>query len=356
MDVLMIGGTRFMGRMAVRKLLDQGDRVTIFSRGNVKPDWWDEVEHIQGDRFETEDFAAKLKGKRFDAVIDSQAFGHLDVKNAITAMQGNVGRYLFVSSGAVYGTQDDWPGKIDWFAKSPFKETDVSWDSLDYDNPVDEFSYAAGKRRGEKWLQESSPTPYTIVRIPAMLGEDDNEERPWWWTQRAMDGGPILMPAENRGMFRCLYAADAADAYVKAIKSPRAENQTYHVAAHEIIAIEHFAELVCRTVGHESTLTLVPWESILRHDGLRQNRRWYSRLARPFPYIPDLSKADEEIGFTTTPLETWVRSTVEWYMNQYQGEDSAGYEFREAEIALAASGRTYHFIRNTDFGPTWPPR
>ena len=50
MHVLMIGGTRFMGRIAVRKLLDAGDKVTIFSRGNTKPDWWNEVEHIRGDR------------------------------------------------------------------------------------------------------------------------------------------------------------------------------------------------------------------------------------------------------------------------------------------------------------------
>ena len=187
MDVLMIGGTRFIGRRVVRKLLDQGDRVTIFSRGNVKPDWWNEVEHIQGDRFETEDFAAKLKGRRFDAVIDSQAFSHIDVKNAITAMQGNVGRYLFVSSGAVYGTQDDWPGKIDWFAMSPFKETDVSWDSLDYDNPVDEFSYAAGKRRGEKWLQESSPTPYTISSYSGDAG------------RRRQRGAPMVVDTARDG-------------------------------------------------------------------------------------------------------------------------------------------------------------
>ena len=65
MDVLMIGGTRFMGRIAVRKLLDQGDRVTVFSRGNVKPDWWDEVDHIQGDRFERDDFCLKGEGEKF---------------------------------------------------------------------------------------------------------------------------------------------------------------------------------------------------------------------------------------------------------------------------------------------------
>ena len=95
-----------------------------------------------------------MKGRSFDAVIDSQAFGRDDVEAIVTAMDGNVGRYLFVSSGAVYGTQDDWAGKIDWFSKSPFKETDVSWATIDYDDPSAEDPYAAGKRRAEKWLQE----------------------------------------------------------------------------------------------------------------------------------------------------------------------------------------------------------
>ncbi len=332
MDVLMIGGTRFMGRIAVRKLLDEGDNVTVFSRGNNRPDWWNDIEHIKGDRTEIEDLKAKLKGRRFDAVIDSQAFGREHVESVATALEGNLGRYLFVSSGAVY-SQD---GKgIDLFAKCPFKETDVNWEWVDYEQSEGEHPYAAGKRRCEKWLQESGTVPYTIMRIPAMLGEDDNEERSWWWTQRAMDGGPILMPSENRAMFRCLYAADAAEAYVRAIKEPKAANQTYHVGSHEIIAIEHWADLVCKVVGHESTLTFLPLEVILKHEGLRKNERWFSRLGRPFPYIQDLSKADEDFGFTTTPLETWVRSTVEWYMHKYEGEDSYGYEYRSAELALA---------------------
>ena len=71
-----------------------------------------------------------------------------------------------------------------------------------------------------------------------MLGEDDNEERSWWWSQHALDGGPIVVLAEYRGVFRRLYAADAAEAWIRAIMSPNAVNQTYHIASQEIITIE----------------------------------------------------------------------------------------------------------------------
>jgi nucleoside-diphosphate-sugar epimerase len=64
MDILIIGGTRYMGRIAVQRMLERGDNVTVFSRGNKKPDWWDRVRHILGDRDMRDDFKAKLKGRQ----------------------------------------------------------------------------------------------------------------------------------------------------------------------------------------------------------------------------------------------------------------------------------------------------
>ncbi len=50
MNILVIGGTRYMGRIMVQRLLEQGDEITVFSRGISRPMWWDHVQHIQGDR------------------------------------------------------------------------------------------------------------------------------------------------------------------------------------------------------------------------------------------------------------------------------------------------------------------
>jgi len=334
MDVLMIGGTRFMGRLAVQKLLGQGDRVTVFSRGNVRPDWWDDVEHIQGDRGELEDFSAKLKGKTYDAVIDTQAYAREHVESAATTLRGNIGRYLFVSSYAVY-----WDGQVDWHTHCPLRESDVSWESLDYTYPEGASRYNVGKRHCEKWLQESSTVPYTIIRIPDMLGEDDNEERSWWWSQRALDGGPIVVPSEHRGMFRCLYATDAADAFVRAIKTPNTANETYHIASKEVLSIEHWAGMVIDAAGRGSVLTLIPLDIIRRYVPSLHAYLVRERVNRSWPYIPDLSRAERDFGFTTTPVEQWVRRTVGWYRQHYRGGNSVGYENRGRELSLAEKWR-----------------
>ncbi len=74
MNILIIGGTSFIGRDIVELALEAGYRVTIFSRGNQKPGFWSQINHIAGDRHIQEDVATKLKGLQFDVVVDNIVF------------------------------------------------------------------------------------------------------------------------------------------------------------------------------------------------------------------------------------------------------------------------------------------
>ena len=74
MDVLIIGGTGYIGKIVTELLLERSDNVTIFSRGSSRPHWWSQVEHITGDREDTNGFARSHKGKTFDCVNDTKAF------------------------------------------------------------------------------------------------------------------------------------------------------------------------------------------------------------------------------------------------------------------------------------------
>ncbi len=332
MDILIIGGTRYMGRIAVQKLLERGDRVTVFSRGNTRPEWWGQVDHILGDRQDRPDFNAKLRTKSFDAVIDTQAFRKEDVESAEETFRGRIGRYLMVSTGSVY-----LDGKLDFATHCPFKESDVSWSALDYTYPQGEDPYGVGKRHCEKWLQENSKIPYTVVRIPAVMGWDDPTGRMWWWVQRALDGRGVIIPLEDRAPFRTLYSADAAANFLRAVDAPAAANQTYHTAMQEVMTIERWAQLIWEAAGHTCTITHVPRDVIRKQQNLKP---YAPPLSRPVPYIHDLSKAEREFGFKTTPVEEWIQTTVDWYRDQYRGRNAPGYEYREEEAALAAAWKT----------------
>ncbi len=272
MDILIIGGTRYMGRIVVQRLLERGDKVTVFSRGGARPEWWDGVEHIQGDRNDRSDFTARLKEKSFDAVIDTQAYRKEDVESAVEAFSGNVGRYLMVSTGSVY-----LEGAVDFAKHCTFQESVVDWASIDYTYPEGEDPYGVGKRHCEKWLQENSDIPYTIIRIPAVMGWDDPTGRMWWWVQRAMDGRGVVIPLEHRGLFRTLYSADAAMAFIRALDTPETANQTYHIATQEIITIERWADLIWRAAGHACTIAYVPREVIHKRPRDAASRNQYLR-------------------------------------------------------------------------------
>ena len=101
MHILVIGGTRFFGRSAVEQLLAAGHRVTIFSRGNSRPPFWDDIEHIQGDRTDADGLRAHLSGRSFDGVIDNQCFNREEAESVIEALRGRVGRYVVASTVSV---------------------------------------------------------------------------------------------------------------------------------------------------------------------------------------------------------------------------------------------------------------
>ena len=103
MEVLMIGGTKFFGKVIVRRLLERGDNVTIYSRGNSRPEFWDDVAHIQGDRNDHDDFVGKLKDKKFDAVIDNVAYTPEDAETIVKVFQGWTAKYVVASTLSIYG-------------------------------------------------------------------------------------------------------------------------------------------------------------------------------------------------------------------------------------------------------------
>src|SRR6185503_14491400 len=99
MKLLILGGTRFLGRHVVAAARARGHKVTVFNRGNYSTEDLGGVESIRGDRH-TE--LHKLHGRHWDAVVDTS--GHLPraVRAAAEVLSDAVERYVFVSSQNAY--------------------------------------------------------------------------------------------------------------------------------------------------------------------------------------------------------------------------------------------------------------
>ena len=260
-------------------------------------------------------------------MIDTQAYKREDVESAESTFLDRVDRYLMISTGSVY-----LEGAVDFSSHCPYDESVVDWANLDYSYPAGEDPYAVGKRHCEKWLLENSRLPYTIVRIPAVMGENDPTGRMWWWVQRALDGQGLIIPTGATGAFRTLYAADAAANFVRILEAPNTVRDIFYVAMPEVMTIERWARLVWQAAGQECRIAYVPREVIAKS---RTIANYAPPLSRPVPNIHDLGKADRAFGILSTPVEQWVQNTVDWYRENHGGDDSVGYQFRRDEVSLA---------------------
>ena len=99
MRILVLGGTAFAGRHFVELALGRGHEITMFNRGRTGPDLFPAAERVVGERAGG---LEALRGRRFDAVLDTSGYFPADVERSAQLLAPAAGRYLFVSSRSVY--------------------------------------------------------------------------------------------------------------------------------------------------------------------------------------------------------------------------------------------------------------
>jgi nucleoside-diphosphate-sugar epimerase len=316
MRTLVIGGTTFVGRRIVELFLDGGAHVTVLSRGRRRPPFWPRIEHLAADRTIPGELGAHLRGRTFDVVVDMVAFEGTHVETVLSVLRGGIGRYVLMSSGAVYPDLEP-PATF-----RPLAEGDANL-ALRGDLP-----YAEGKRACEQVLGAQAGVPYTVFRPPIIQGPHDPTLRGWFWIQRVADGGPVLVPQRYPAVvWRQAYSGDVARAVVAAAGHPRARKATYNVAMPEVVALEDFVRLVAAALDRPDPVVAVP------EPRLRDAAPWYRpTFARQF--LLDIAAIQHDLDLPWTPIDRWVTETVRWHL-QAGLPPSRGYERRGEEIRLA---------------------
>jgi 2'-hydroxyisoflavone reductase len=170
MKLLVLGGTKFLGRHAVAHALAQGDEVTTFTRGRTNPDLFPEAEHLTGDR---DGGLAVLRDRAWDGVIDTSGYVPRVVRQSAELLSDAAGRYVFVSSVSVYGEPEDEP------------------DSEDVQQ-----HYGALKRACERVVEEVYGDRSARIRAGLIVGPYDPTDRFTYWPRRLAAGGDVLAPGD----------------------------------------------------------------------------------------------------------------------------------------------------------------
>lgn len=184
MNILVLGGTRFFGKVTVQKLIENGHSVTIATRGKSIDNFGESVSRIVVDRYSFESMSQVFKGLKFDLVIDKIAYSSNDVKIALDTIKCN--KYMLMSSTAVYQLKND-------TRECEFNplEKELVWC-----NRAD-FSYDEVKRQSEIALVKSYDIPYISVRYPIVLGTHDYTKRLYFYIENIIKGNPMYIDNLN---------------------------------------------------------------------------------------------------------------------------------------------------------------
>ncbi|KON89973.1 NAD-dependent dehydratase [Sporosarcina globispora] len=187
MKVLILGGTRFLGKALAKEGLKRGHDITLFNRGNNK-EAFSEVEQLIGDR---DGDVSQLKNRKWDAVLDTCGFAPHQI-NKIAAMLGdNIEHYTYISSISVY---KDWiPLNIteNYHLQSMPQERlkDVEEGRI---SPYEH--YGALKVLCEAEAEKYWPGRVLHIRAGLLVGPFDYTDRLPYWVQRVAEGGNIVVP------------------------------------------------------------------------------------------------------------------------------------------------------------------
>lgn len=194
MDVLVLGGTSFVGRWIVQDLLDRGHAPTLFTRGKTGADLFPGTSRATGDR-DAGDYAS-IAGTTWDAVVDVSAYVPRHVAEASAAV--TAGRYLFISTGSVYDRTAAGDGMTEDSPRlAPYRESEV----------VDGDTYGPLKVACEDDVLALHGDRATIVRPGIVAGPYDPTDRFTWWTRQT---GTVEVPGRLDQPVQVVDARDLA--------------------------------------------------------------------------------------------------------------------------------------------------
>jgi len=300
MKLLILGGTRFLGRHLVDSALARGHEVTLFNRGKSNPDLFPQVQTIHGDR-ETD--LDQLAGHRWDAVIDTCGYVPRIMRLSADALKDSARSYVFVSSISVYAD----------FSKIGIDEGDAVGVLSKETEEVTGESYGPLKALCERTVQDVFGARAVIVRPGLIVGPHDPTDRFTYWPVRVARGGDVLAPENPEVPVQIIDVRDLSDFILTLV-----EKQTAGVF---------------NATGPESPLTLGKMLAACKEvSGSDVNFKWASPefLAQhevaPWSDLPvwvpdtpedagfsrvDVSKA-VAAGLTFRPLTETVRDTLDW--------------------------------------------
>jgi 2'-hydroxyisoflavone reductase len=298
MRLLVLGGTKFLGRAVVDAALGRGHEVTLFNRGRTNPGLFPEVEKLTGDR---DGDLSSLEGRSWDAVVDPSGYVPRIVRTSAELLLRSVRHYVFVSSIAVYA-----------FPLPPWFDESAPRAALAAETEeVTGETYGALKARCEDVVREVFAGAFANVRAGLIVGPHDPTGRFTYWPERVARGAEVLAPGDPDRIVQFVDVRDLGEWLVRVVEG-RVVGDFNATGPEPRVTMGGLLE-TCRSVtGSDAELTWVPDSFLLEHGAgtWMELPLWLAGEDATVLQV-DVSRA-VAAGLRFRPLEETVADTLAW--------------------------------------------
>ena len=308
MHILVMGGTRFVGRPVVANLLAAGHGVTLFTRGRQSVPAG--VRHIQGDRtVETE--LARLAGETFDVLIDSSGRTLEETQRVLAHTGAPRHRLVYVSSAGVYADSVFWP--------------------LDEEAPTDPASRHAGKGETESWLLAEG-IPFTSFRPTYIIGPGNYNPIERWFFDRLVHDRPVPLPGDGQLITQLGDVRDLAEAMTRCLEVEVACNRIYNCSGRQGVTLRGLVAAAAVACGKDPTSVEIRGFDPAKLDP-KARKAFPLRLSH---FLTDTHRLQRELAWQ--PRFDLVSSLTDSFQCDYVQQPQHPPDFHADDVLLNISG------------------
>jgi len=338
MNILILGGTGFLGPFVVRQLVGLGHDVTIFHSGEHEPGLPPQVMHIHNPlgRRPMYELPGELRDLRPDVVVHLIPMGERDAQTAVDTFKGSAGRLVSISSQDVYqafgrvnGLESGPPGPLPIMEESPLRERLYPYRAEEARGEDDPSKYMDDydKILVEQVTVSEPELPGTVLRLPMIHGPGDRQHRLYPFLKRMDDQRPAIVLEHGFATWRAPrgYVENVAWAITLAATDSRAAGRIYNVVEPEALSTVEWVKRVSGVAGWQGDIVVAP------------EGRMPALLASEHHLVVDGSRIRNELGYQEIiPQEEAMKRTIEWERaNPPEEVDPEQFDYVSEDAVLA---------------------
>ncbi|MEL7001414.1 MAG: NAD-dependent epimerase/dehydratase family protein [Bacteroidota bacterium] len=315
LNILILGGTSFLGPHQIASAIKRGHSITTFTRGKTKPtihrELFEQVEQLVGDR---EDNLTALENRKWDVVIDNSGRKVDWTKKSAKLLKENCDLYLYTSSTGVY-----YP-----YTKDDYKEDDevllAMPDQVDDDTKMI-YDYGIMKANSElAAIAEFGSDTTIVVRPTYMIGPADKTDRFIYWPVRLSKGGEVMVPGKETDMVQYVDVRDVAEWMIRLIEDKK--SGTYNaVGPKEQQNVYSFVEEASQAFDVESSFVKIDDHDFLKENGIEYIIPWIMPTSDHLGSAKISNSKAIDNGLKFRPLKETMKDTHDWWNSSMVSQD-----------------------------------